>query len=448
MTRNQNQSTRGQIILLFALFIGFLLGFSALAFDMAYAMVVRAQLVTALDAATLAAIRYAADGPTSMSEAAQRTFSANLPAGRLLVKNPTLSVPTITPDNGTTLVSFNGSAEIPTFFGRWFGADGMTINAATTAARRDRNIILVLDYSGSVSPVFGDIKAAAKAFVNTFSDTTDQVGLVAFSTSGRIEYAPQKPFKSDLNTIIDNLQPETYTNHTMGMYYAYRSLLELDDILKDIKLNEIMFFTDGRANWFPGRFNVQIGPCTTSPVDGVYGIGNGGYYGDRVLSLLAPPTPSRPPVVSECPGWTPGVNALNSIQPLWYPEPSPTAGDIFPAGIELAGFKNAMPPLFDNDMSNNEREQIAANVVDNLARRIRQDQFLKPRIHVVGYEGNSPLEQSVLQRLANCGGCPLADSTDQADDTQAKGMLVLAADQNELMQAFLEIAGFIGRLTQ
>ena len=251
MIRNRNQTTRGQIILLFALFIGFLLGFAALAFDMAYAMVVRAQLVTALDASTLAAIRYAADGPSSMNEAAQRTFSANLPAGRLLVANPTLSFPTVTPDNGTTLVTFTGSAEIPTFFARWFGTDGMTINAQTTAARRDRNIVLVLDYSGSVQPVFGDIKTAAKAFINTFSDTTDQVGLVAFSTAGRIEYPLQRPFKSDLNAIIDNLQSETYTNHSMGMYYAYRSMLELNDLLKDVKLNEIVLFTDGRANWFP-----------------------------------------------------------------------------------------------------------------------------------------------------------------------------------------------------
>ena len=289
MTRNRIRNKSGQIILLFALFIGFLLGFGALAFDMAYAMVVKAQLVTALDAATLAAVRYASDGPTAMSEAAQRTFSANLPAGRLLVKNPTISVPTVTPDNGTTLVQFSGSAEIPTFFARWFGTHGLVLNAETTAARRDRNIILVLDYSGSVQPVFNDIKDAAKTFVNSFSDTTDQVGLVIFSTAGRIEYPPQKPFKSDLNTIIDNIQSEVYTDHAMGVYYAYRSLLELNDPIKDLKLNEIVLFTDGAANWFPGRFNVQVGPCTQAVVDGVYGIGNG-YYGNRVLSTLAPPS--------------------------------------------------------------------------------------------------------------------------------------------------------------
>ncbi|MCB1021254.1 MAG: VWA domain-containing protein [Bryobacterales bacterium] len=440
-------SRRGQIILLFALFIGFLLGFAALAFDMAYAMVVRAQLVTALDAATLAAIRYAPDGPTAMSAAAQRTFSANLPAGRLLVSNPTISTPTITPDNGATLVTFNGTADIPTFFARWFGTDGVTINAATTAARRDRNIVLVLDYSGSVKPVFDQIKQASKAFVNSFSDETDQVGLVIFSTAGRIEIAPKKPFKTDLNAAIDALDSEMYTNHSMGVYYAYRSLLELNDALKDMKMNEIVLFTDGRANWFPGRFNVQVGPCTQATVDGVYGIGNN-YYGNRVLSMQAPTSPGKPALVAECPGWSQGTNALQSIQALWYPPTSPTAGEIFPAGIALAGFKNSAPPLFDNDMSNAEREEIAANVVDNLARKVRQDGFLKPRIHVIGYEGNSPLEQSVLERLSNCGGCANVDPVDATDTDQAKGKLVLASNQAQLMQAFLEVSGFIGRITQ
>jgi Flp pilus assembly protein TadG len=447
MERHHDHSRRGQIILLFAVFIGFLLGFAALAFDLAYAMVVRAQLVTAVDAATLAAVRYAADGSTAMTEAAQRTFNANLPAGRLLGANPTLSAPTITPQNGALLVTFNGSVTVPTFFARWFGKEEMTINAETTAARRDRNIILVLDYSGSVAPVFEDIKAAAKTFVNSFSDSTDQVGLIIFSTSGRIEYAPKKPFKTDLNTAIDNLQPEQYTNHSMGMYHAYRALLELNDPMKDLKSNEIVFFTDGNMNWFGGRFNVQTSRCTTSPVDGVYGIGNG-YYRNRVLSFYAPASPGRPPVVAECPGWTEGTNALLSIQPLWYPPASPIAGAIFPDGVAMAGFRNASPPLSNNNMPDSDRINIAANVIDNLSRKVRQDQVLKPRIHTIGYEGTDPLDLDVLERMANCGGCTLVDPVDAADTTQAKGMFVLATDTNELMQAFLDIAGFIGRITQ
>jgi Flp pilus assembly protein TadG len=348
MTR-QNDKRSGQIIILFTLFIGFLMGFAAIAFDLAYAMVVRTQLVTALDAATLAAIRAVPQGNVVMEQASQRAFDANLPSGRLMTLNPALSAPNVTTSAGVVSVQFNASVDAPMFFARWFGRDQMTVAATATTARRDRNVILVLDYSGSVQPVLPDIRAAAKVFVDSFSDTSDQVGLVIFSTGGRIEYAPQKPFKSDLQTAIDNIQPEFLTNHAAGLYWAYRALLELNDPLKSSKMNEIVFFTDGRANWFPGNFNVNVDPtasnaCLISPVAGVFGITSGnGHYSNRVLSLQSPASPSAPPIAPACPNWARGQQALQSIQPLWTPPASPNAGAIFPGGVPLGGFRDAAP---------------------------------------------------------------------------------------------------------
>lgn len=144
------KKARGQIIIMFTLFIGFLMGFSALAFDVGYAMIVRAELITALDAAALAAIRYVPDGQAAMTNAANRTFEANLPAGKLAIKNPVLTPPVSTTVNGGIDVSLSASADAPTFFARWFGRDKIQINAAATTSRRDRNVVLVLDYSDSV----------------------------------------------------------------------------------------------------------------------------------------------------------------------------------------------------------------------------------------------------------------------------------------------------------
>src|SRR5690606_97304 len=120
--------------------------------------------------ATLAAIRFAPQGDAEMAAAAERTFLANLPAGKLLISNPSISAPTKTTDQGVIRVGMTASADIPMFFARWFRADGMTIRARSEAARRDRNIILILDYSGSVAPVLSEIRAAAKAFVGSFSE--------------------------------------------------------------------------------------------------------------------------------------------------------------------------------------------------------------------------------------------------------------------------------------
>ena len=323
MNAFEHPRRRGQILPLFAVFLGFLLGFAALAFDIGYAMVVRTQLVAALDAATLAAIRFAPQGAAAMEAAAQRTFSANLPEGRLLVRNPTVSMPTLTQEQGALRVSLNASADIPMFFARWFRADGMTIRTSSAAARRDRNIILVLDYSGSVAPVLGDIKQAAKAFVNSFSDQYDQVGLVVFSTSGAIAYPPQSPFKSDLNTVIDGISQELYTNHASGLYFAHRAMAELNDPLKHLKMNEIVLFTDGQANWFPGHFNVRTdsGYCNTTPATGVMGITGNSYYTNRVLSLQAAPMPNRPPLSPDCASLPQGRN------------PAVDSADLVPAGL-------------------------------------------------------------------------------------------------------------------
>lgn len=449
----RNDKRRGAILILFTLFLGFLMGFSAIAFDLAYAMVVRTQLVTALDAATIAAIRAVPQGNSAMQTASQRAFEANLPSGRLMTLNPTLSAPNMTTSAGVISVQFTASVDAPLFFARWFGRDRLVVSARSTSARRDRNVILVLDYSGSVKPVLGDIREAAKVFVDSFSDTSDQVGLVIFSTAGRIDFAPRKPFKTDLKNAIDSIEPENVTNHAAGLYWAYRALLELNDPLKSSKMNEIVFFTDGRANWFPGNFNVRVGggsnQCATSPVDGVYGItSSNAHYNNRVLSLQAPVSPGAPPITPLCPNWARGQNALLSFVPVWTPPASPTAGAIFPGGVPLSGFRDAAPNFLQSAPSNAWRENIAANSVDNLARLIRQDTNLRARIHTIGYQGTDPLQYDVLERLANCEGCTRVDPNDAIDPTQSKGRFVAALNQDELLSAFLDVAGFIGRLVE
>lgn len=450
---HQKDKRSGQILILFTLFLGFLMGFAAIAFDLAYAMVVRTQLVTALDAATIAAIRAVPQGTAVMQQASQRAFDANLPSGRLMTLNPTLSAPTVTTNAGVISVQFTASVDAPLFFARWFGRDQLVVSARSTSARRDRNVILVLDYSGSVKPVLGDIREAAKVFVDSFSDTSDQVGLVIFSTAGRIDFVPQKPFKTNLKAAIDNIQPENITNHAAGLYWAYRALLELNDPLKSSKMNEIVFFTDGRANWFPANFNVRVGSgsneCSFTPVSGVYGITSGNsHYNNRVLSLLAPASPGAPPITPDCPNWARGQNALQSFVPTWTPPASPSAGAILPSGVPLSGFRDLAPNFAQNNPSNTWRENIAANVVDNLARLIRQDTNLNARIHTIGYQGTDPLQYDVLERLANCEGCTRVDPNDAADATQSKGRFVAALNQDELLSAFMDVAGFIGRLVE
>ena len=452
------KKTRGQVIVMFAICVGLLLGFSALAFDLAYAMVIRAELITALDAAALAALRYVPEGQSAMQEAANRAFDANLPAGKLAVVNPVLVAPTVTNGAGRVDVDISATADAPTYFARWFGHDAITIHASTQTSRRDRNVVLVLDYSLSVDPVLGDIRDGAQAFVDSFSEEADQVGLAAFSTSGLIIEPIQAPFKSTLNTKIAGITGEGWTNYSMGLYWGYRALLELDDPLKGDKLNEIVFFTDGNVNWFPGEFQVRTygtGRCYSSPARGVFGKKGSRRYDHYVFSYTAPMPNALPSKVPECAGQRRGYHVLQYIEPTWVPDPSPTYGDILPAGVSMSGFANSNPYLGDStpsqyytyDPSNTLREQISRNVADNLARSIRLEPGFDIRVHTIGYDGGDGLNTAVLERIANCEGCANVDPADESDPDQYNGFYVIATDPSELMNAFLDVAGYIARIT-
>lgn len=270
MKRMIQKRTKGQVILLFTLFVGFLFSFAALGFDLAYIYVVKAQAVTATDAAALAAVRAFPQGPTVMQNAASYTFAANFPSTKLMVGSPTISTPTTANADGMTTVTVTGSVDAPTFFARWLGKDKVNISTTTAAARRDRNIVLVLDRSDSLGATFrNDVIPAAKAFIDSFSDTSDQVGLVLFSRSTYTEFAPQTNFKTAINAILDNTSMTTRpgTNHTQGLYEGFRYLADLTDPIKDKKMNELVFFTDGRAYSWPATWDVDTGSggCRRTP---------------------------------------------------------------------------------------------------------------------------------------------------------------------------------------
>ena len=313
--RSNRNPRKGQTIVLMAAFIGFLFSLSALAFDMAFAMMIRAKLVSAMDAATLSAIRAVPKGLGSMQQAANRTFQANLPPGQLLTTNPVVNTPTMVWDNGTVRVTMGGSITAPLFFARLFGKSNITINARTVAARRDRNIILILDYSGSVGPVLGSIKDGAKLFVDSFSETYDQVGLAVFSTSGRLQAAPGFNFKSNLNTQITNMSQQLYTNPSMGLYWAYRGLRELTDSFKQYKSNELVFFTDGEANWYGADFYANSSGRSRcgNEFSGTVGI-RGNTQHRKVLTFTAPSNYGTPGVTEDCSYWGNGHNYISSIK--------------------------------------------------------------------------------------------------------------------------------------
>lgn len=121
----------------------------------------------------------------------------------------------------------------------------------------------------------------------------------------------------------------------------------------------------------------------------------------------------------------------------------------------MTGYANASPNLGDStpsstytyDPGRTLREQISENVTDNLARAIRQDPAFDIRIHSIGFAGDEGLNVAVLQRMANCEDCAGVASSDATDTSQSKGRFVYAEDSADLMDAFLDVAGYIARIT-
>jgi hypothetical protein len=278
----QRKLRSGQAMVFIMLMATSMFLFAGLAVDFLWAYVIRSRLVTSVDAAALAAVRALGRSDANMNRMVTLVFESNFPDNFMLAKEVTFDPPVITtPAAGIRDVALSGAATAPTFFMRILGFNSIDVSAIATASRRDVNMMLVLDRSGSLHPsranAWADVQQAAKFFVEQFDDTRDKVGLVTFGTGANVDVALETGFESAMNTAIDN-QIVAYgagTNSPMGMWLAYAELLRAND---DNPINAIVFFTDGQPSAYTAKFNVRttrnysnnnIPYCNSSPKEAV-----------------------------------------------------------------------------------------------------------------------------------------------------------------------------------
>ncbi len=454
------QNRRGVALVLSALLCLAFIPVIGLAIDGSIAYLVRLKVSTALDAAVVAGARALNVGANSQAQAtyaqsvAQQVFNADLPAANDWgVSNVSLSVSVgSVAASHLRYVTGSASATVPLTFMSLLGQKTVTVGLTATAQRRNLNVIVVLDHSGSMSGVIGQMDTDATDFVNSFAAGTDNVGLVTFAGSSFVAYAPKTTFLSD-NPSVPTLIGEitTYnggTNTASAVWMAYQQLQSLNQAGA---VNAVVVFTDGLANNFTGNFYGLVASsagCTglTNPVTGVIGSDTG----ETVVFGLFKPTAAslNDPTETQAAPQANGCNAISNNGSLnenigSYLTSLPTA-DINGNSTNGTGTISEYKPVTLTNINPVNVTNAGLNAFDDAANRVRSDTTLKPVIYTIGLGNNPglPPDQVLLARVAN-------DPTSTSyNSSQPAGLFVFSPTIAQLHDAFLRISAEVLRLSQ
>lgn len=409
-----------------------------LAVDSGIGYSVRAKLNSATDAAAIAAARALPQGQTIAGEIGEKFFYANYPQG-YFGTTPTLNSLTFsTEDDDSILVNVDASATIPTYFMRLGGTMNYGVASVTEVIRRDLDMILVLDTSGSInspSDTPEKLKNAAISFINKFVDTDggDRVGLVVYASGAVVNMPINKTSTRGFNKtqMANNINSLSFSGATASAEALRVALNELNAIPAEIRssLRIIVFFSDGAPNIVAATYATGAGNMTT----GLYSETTPGGAPNRLFNHDS--RNSRP---------TPNTATISQL-------PATGVGN-----IATTSFNNArtLTPSAGTANSNNRCNinKAARNMTENMGNNIRTpgirlyslglgDRLNDLEVDFCGYD-NSDFGANILKRVAN--------TTDVIGhiDNQPTGLYVYAEDADELNNAFSTIASEILRLTK
>ncbi len=484
---------KGIAVAITAATLTFIVPAVGLAIDAGMIYGVRARLSAAADAGALAAARSLSSGLTiaeqesSAIDTAHRFFNANFPNGYFYSTNKTVNVTVAETGTRTRTVALDVAVDAPSYFLRYLRTEATHVRAMGRASRRDINVMLVLDRSGSLanSSACAPMKNAAAAFVKKFANYRDRVGLLTYGGDYRIDFPMQTTpgnFLSGSGSIpalINNINCVGGTNSAQALWNAYGELKRTGE---PGSLNVILFFTDGQPNALTFDFSAANALRTVAR----------GYTGSAPTSASA----SRITVNSRTPcstttnkrGWITSDAGTGRAMGIWshlapaipVTASTPTlpsadrSGCVFnmssgstyvygdigfmpPADIygnSITGHKtlslitNSSSPDFNKPRMDDATTMNNAgiNAATHAARRIRTNETsatpLNTIIYSIGLGGVGAAEDDFLNRVSNTRSSP-----DFATD-QPEGLYVYAPVASDLNQAFARIAGEILRIAR
>ncbi len=262
-SRKNDTKQSGTVLMTLVLFLILLMGFSGLAIEAGRWFVIRAELSKAVDAACLQGARNLSNPFVSPKQLAAEFCAENFTAGAFGTIPTGQGSPTYNIDIHGSTVTVDGHVTAYGFLAKLFGVDLVPISSAGAAQKRNVEILLVLDRSGSMDgkPI-ADLKVAAKSFLDNFADTQaeDRMGLISFATSVKVERQVNDHFVAPMRAAIDQMKAEGHTNSEDAIDQADgpKGLTDQSTVPPQDKVQQfVIFFSDGRPNAFRGTFMNQ-----------------------------------------------------------------------------------------------------------------------------------------------------------------------------------------------
>jgi uncharacterized protein YegL len=238
-----------------AVFLVVMLGMVAFAVDVGFVTVARTELQGAADAAALAGVAKLPMGEGAAVGEAEFYVGQNV-----AVNNTPTTTTTVGQWDAGARVFTPGQAPFdavqvqvvskkqPLFFGRVLGTNEFDAGATATAIVRPRDIMLVLDFSGSMNEhhKVEQLKEAVALFFDVLDDNTnqDRVGFARYSTFGELAMPLSFDYTA-VNTEVQKSKANGWTNIGEGMEHGRG---ELANNARASATKMMVIMTDGMAN--------------------------------------------------------------------------------------------------------------------------------------------------------------------------------------------------------
>jgi len=431
------ENERGAALILFSIMLLLVvLPMIGLGIDGGVAYYAHARLASAADAAALAGARSLnvgldlASQTASAQSIAKQYFLANYPANFLNSKNVSFPAPSVA-ETGTHVrtVNVSASADVSMYFLGLLGHPTVHITASAQTSRRDVNVVLTLDRSGSMGKVCGTMTAAAQSFVSKFTNGRDTMGLITFMGNANVDYPSTLTFDSQtpsLTATLGTLKCGGDTGSAAALTLAHQQITKLAE---PGAFNVIVFFTDGVPNGFsagpaPGGFLVKAtSPCNGGKPLAGFIADDGGIYLPNPVAINVTSMPK-----SACFGNMSYV--ANNFQYI----PNTDA-----YGNSGTGYKSVTTSQTHIAFTTANSDAVSWNAADNAALKIRQGGIF---LYTIGLDGNGGIDSYFLARIAN-------DPTSATyNSSQPAGMYAYAGNAGQLAAAFNSIASEVLRISQ